>query len=226
MKPQYDSLKKHLKDDFYYVVINNSHFGQDKPEEIEKLAKELNTGYGRVDHKFRKNEPSALMKDTLNFLWKNFKKTKGILAIMDSDIFLTSDVSFNELLNGHDMAFCPIYTDGKVWPWTGFMLFDMTKIKAEDMNFSFACLDGKTYQDVGSAVNGYVQKHNPKIKLLHREEILHEDNKMLQLIGFPQPYSVDFVDDFAFHYKTSSNYAKHCTPEYNRLKTEALMKML
>lgn len=225
IKPQLESIKKHLKDDFYYVVVNNSYFGQDKPEEIEKVCKELNTGYVRVKHAQGKTEPSALVKDTLNFLWKDFKNFKGILAIVDSDLFFTEDVSFNELLEGYDMAFCPIYTDDKVWPWTGFMLFNMNNIHEDDISFSFACLDGKKYQDVGSAINGYIQKHNPKIRFIERREILDEYVESLDKAGFPHPYSVDILP-FMFHYKTSSNYAKHCTSEYNELKTKALQKIL
>lgn len=226
IKLQYESAKKHLKDDFYYVVVNNSYFGQDRPEEIEEVCKQLNTGYIRVKHKAGKTEPSALVKDTLNFLWKDFKHTKGILAIMDSDIFFTKNISFNELLDGYDMAFCPIYTEGKVWPWTGFMLFNMDKIKVDDISFSFACLDGKNYQDVGSAINAYVQKHNPKIRFIERIEYNDfTSSDLLDHYGFPHPYSVDILP-FMFHYKTSSNYAKHCTPEYNQAKTKALMKIL
>lgn len=235
IKPQYESLKKHLKDDFYYVVANNSYFGQDKPKEIEDICRELNTGYVRVGHAPGKTEPSVFVRDTLNFLWKDFKNTKGILAIMDCDLFMIGDISFNELLKGYDMAFCPIYTAGKVWPWTGLMLFDIAKLKVDDISFSFACLDGKMFQDVGSAINAYVQKHNPKIRLIDRKEIMNEDwpakgNETLSTLGFPLPYSVDFVrineQPIMFHYKTSSNYAKHCTPEYNKQKTLALNKLL
>lgn len=223
IKLQYDSAKKYLKDDFYYVVANNSYFGQDKPKEIQEVCRELGTGYVKVSHALGKTEPSALVRDTLNFLWKDFKQVKGILAIIDSDLFFTRDVSFNDLLEAYDMAFCPLYADGKVFPWTGFMVFNMDKIKVDDISFSFACLDGKNYQDVGSGINAYIQKHNPMIKFIERTEILDEPHELLK--DFPHPYSVDILP-FMFHYKTSSNYAKHCTPEYNKQKTEALMKIL
>ncbi len=222
VKPQYESAKKHLKDDFYYVVVNNvTLFG--KEEEIEKIAFEEKTGYVCVCHDARKRDASVVVRDTLNFLWKDFKNTKGILAIMDSDLFFTKDVSFNELLDGYDMAFCPLYNAGKVFPWTGFMLFNMDKIKAEDINFSFYALDKKVYSDVGSGIHAYIEKHNPKINFIDRKEILDEPNELLK--DFPHPYSVDILP-FMFHYKTSSNYAPHCTPEYNRQKTEAMMKIL
>lgn len=223
---QYESAKKHLKDDFYYVVANNAYFGQDKPQEIQEMCRKLDTGYVRVRHAKGKKEPSSLVKDTLNFLWKDFKKVKGILAIIDSDLFFTKDISFNELLDGYDMAFCPIHTNGLVWPWTGFMVFNMDKIKVDDISFSFACLDGKNYQDVGSAINAYIQKHNPKIRFIKRMEIVDDENPILEAFRFPHPYSVDFIEDFMFHYKTSSNYAPHCTKAYNRKKTKALYKIL
>ncbi len=223
IKLQYNSAKKHLKDDFYYVVANNPYFGQDKPEEVEKECRELGTGYVKMQHARGITEPSVLVRDTLNFLWKDFKKFKGILVIMDSDLFFTEDISFNEFLEGYDMAFCPLYTDGKVWPWTGLMIFNMDNIHEDDINFSFACLDEKNYQDVGSAINAYIQKHNPKIRFIDRREILDEPLDVLK--DFPHPHSVDILP-FMFHYKTSSNYAKHCTDEYNEVKTLALNKLL
>lgn len=224
IEPQYDSLKKHLKDEFYYVVVNNSYFQKDRPEEIEDQAKKLNTGYCRIAHGDGKVYVSAIVRDTLNFLWKEFKHTKGILALTDGDVFLINDVSFEELLGDSDMAFCPLETAGKIWPWTGFMLFNMDKLKVDDVNFNFAVLNGKEYADVGSGLGYYIETHKPKIKFLKRHEILNESDERLK--DFPLPYSVDFIEDFGFHYKTSSNYAPHCTQEYNELKTKAMRKLL
>jgi len=230
IEPQLNSLKKHLKDDFRYMVINNSYFKVDKPNEIKKIAQEQGVGHMRVHHTSYITDPSVLVKNTLNFLWKNFKDYKGILVIMDCDTFLVKDISFNDIMEGYDMAFCPLYTEGKVWPWTGFMLFDMSKLKVDEVSFSFESLDKKKYQDVGSALNNYIVKHNPDLNLLTRTEILYEKDDALESYGFPKPYSVDMVSvndyKFLFHYKTSSNYAPHCTPEYNEQKTKALWQLL
>jgi len=173
---------------------------------------------------------------SLNFLWKEeAPKVKGILAIMDCDLFFTNPISFEKLMDGVDMAFCPIFTEGKVFPWTGLMLFDMSKIKYEDITFSFYALDGKFYSDVGSGIYAYIEKHRPKIRYIDRKEILKEDwwvrdGETLHTLGFPHPYSVDIIRvaeyPFLFHYKTSSNYAPHCTPEYNERKTKAINKLL
>jgi len=235
IEPQYESMKKHLKDDFKFIVVNNSYFGCDKPELIDECAKEQGLQSVRIKHNGTKTEASALVRDSLNFLWKEFKNTKGILAIIDCDLFFTNDISFNLILEGNDMAFCPIYTNGKVWPWTGLMLFDMDKLHVDDVSFSFESLDGDKYQDVGSALNNYIQKHDPNIYLIDRKEILNSDwalkgKESLQTLGFPQPYSCDIISvvqyPFMFHYKTSSNYAPHCTPQYNMEKSIALDKLL
>lgn len=234
IRPQYNSFKRHLKDVFTYTVVNNAYFDNDASEEINRISQEEGTGYLRIMHEKKKNDISHLVADTLNFLWKDFKDTKGILAIMDCDIFMTAPISFTDLLDGYDMAFCPLYTAGKVWPWTGLMLFDMDKIK-EGMNFGFASLDTLTYQDVGSAVHKYIAEHHPNIRYLDRKELLDQDwpvrgNHTLYTLNFPQPYSVDIISinqyPFLFHYKTSSNYAPHCTKEYNEKKTKALELLL
>ena len=147
---------------------------------------------------------------------------------MDSDLFLTSDVSFIDLLGNNDMFFCPQYTDGHIWPWPGFMGFNMDSIKLEDVNFDLLKIND-SYADVGSGLNTYIEKHHPWIKLVERQEIVDQDwpvtDQTLYQLGFPKPYSVDFLP-FAFHYKTGSNYAKHCTPEYNETKTKALLKII
>lgn len=234
IRPQYESLKKHLNDDFMYVVVNNAYFKDDKAKEIEQIAMEDNLGYIRVRHSAGKTDISAVVADTLNFLWKKFQDTEGILAIFDCDLFFTQPVSFTEMMRGYDMAFCPMYTAGKLWPWTGLMLFDMDSM-SKDIDFGFESLNRKTYSDVGSAVNNYIEKHQPRIYPLDRRSILDEDwavkdNETLYTLGFPEPYSVDIISTyqypFLFHYKTSSNYAKHCTKKYNTQKTKALTKLL
>lgn len=229
-------MKKHIKHPFNYVVVNNSYYIEtDKPKEIEAVATELGAGYIRVMHKGLKPEPSSLMKDTLNFLWKVFKDTEGILIIMDGDLFFTRDVSLVEVLGENELSFCPLYSWGKEWLWTGFMMFNMNKVKKDDINFAFKSLDGKFLADVGSAMNTYIEENNPKVQYLDRKSILDEDwvlkdKETLFTLGFPKPHSVDIISlfqyPFLFHYKTSSNYAPHCTEEYNQKKTQALEKLL
>lgn len=234
IKPQYESIKKHVKDPCRFIVINNSYFVGSKPHEIETITQEEGIPCVRIRHKDGKGEYSEVMRDSLNFWWHQIKDMKGIVAILDCDLFFIGDVSFIDLMKGYDMAFCPTYTAGKVWPWTGLMIFNMDTIKVDDISFDFESLDRKTYQDVGSALYNYIEKHDPKTKLLNRKEILDTDwpikgKETLYTLGFPQPYSVDVISTdvpFMFHYKTSSNYAPHCTPEYNEAKTEALMKIL
>lgn len=236
IKPQFESMKRHIKHPFDYVVVNNAYYTEtDKPKEIEETATEVGAGYIRVHHKGLKPEPSALMKDTLNFLWKVFKDTKGIVVIMDSDLFFTNDVSLIEVLGDNEMSHCPLYSFGREWLWTGLMMFNMEKVKKEEINFAFKTFDNIYLADVGSAMNTYIEKYNPKIQYLDRKSILDEDwivknGETLFTLGFPKPCSIDIISlfqyPFLFHYKTSSNYASHCNEEYNEQKTAALNKLL
>ena len=231
IKLQKECFRSHLKDEFRWIVANNNGYPFDKSFAIEEECLEEGVECIRIDHFPQSKEVSRLVVDSLNFLWQNkIKDTKGLVVIMDSDLFLTKDVSFAELLKDHDMFFCPNYTDGLIWPWPGLMGFDMDKVAVEDVSFELLKINDK-YADVGSNLNTYIQKHNPKINLISRHEILEQDypvydtGKTLYELGFPNPYSVDFLP-FAFHYKTGSNYAKHCSVEYNLAKTEALLKVI
>ena len=231
IKLQKECFRKHLKDEFKWIVANNEGNAFDKSFAVEEECLEEDIECLKIDHSLKNKEVSRLVVDSLNFLWQNkIKDMKGLVVIMDSDLFLTQDVSFAELLKDHDMFFCPNYTNGLIWPWPGFMGFDMDKIVAKDVSFELLELNG-IWADVGSAFNTYIQKHNPKINLIPRHEIVEQDypvyniGKTLYELGFPKPYSVDFLP-FAFHYKTGSNYAKHCSVEYNLAKTEALLKVM
>ena len=230
IKFQKESFEKYLKDDYKWIIINNHGYLYDKTEEIEQECIEQGIEYLTVEHE-REIEVSQLVANSLNFLWQaQASKRKGIVVIMDSDLFLTSDVSFADVLGQSDMFFCPQYTEGHIWPWPGFVGFNMEKIKADDVSFELLKI-GDKYSDVGSGLNKYIEKYQPKIKLIDRKEITDQDwpvpntNQTLHQLGFPKPYSVDFLP-FAFHYKTGSNYAKHCTSEYNQAKTESLLKIL
>ncbi len=233
---QLESFKKHIKDDYEWIVLNNAHFNNDKTEEIDEACAELGVDSMRLLHKngeYNGRDVSYLVGDSLNLMWNTrFKHTDGIFVILDCDFFLTDDISFNELLEGYDMAFVPSYTLNVAWPWSGIMVFDMKNIKVDDIDFGTTLIIGMS-ADVGSANYHYVVKHKPKCRYIDRLPI-DEDcpigDKTLSSLGFPQPYSVDLIGidgrTFMFHYKTSSNYAAHCTPEYNKQKTIALKRLL
>lgn len=232
IKLQKECLEKHLKDKYRWIVINNACFPFDRTVEIELECEKEGIECMSLNHAFAESkEVSRVVVDSLNFVWKNkAKDEKDLVVIMDSDLFLTKDVSFVDLLGNNDMFFCPNYTDGKIWPWPGFMGFDMNQIKGDEISFELWKIND-AYADVGSSVGAYIEKHQPWIKLIERHEIVDQDwpvpdtNQTLYQWGFPKPYSVDFLP-FAIHYKTGSNYAKHCTVEYNTAKTEALLKIL
>ena len=230
IKLQKECFRSHLKDDYKWVIVNNRGYFYDKTENIEEECFEQGIECLRIEHK-EEIEVSQLVANSLNFLWReHISKLSGLVIVMDSDLFLTSDVSFVDLLGNNDIFFCPQYMDGHIWPWPGLMGFNMDSIKAEDVSFSLLKINDR-YGDVGSGLNIYIEKHKPKIRLIERQEIIDQDwpvpntDKTLYQFGFPKPYSVDFLP-FAFHYKTGSNYAKHCTPEYNEAKTKALLKII
>jgi len=235
---QLNSLKKHLTD-FNYTVFDSSQ-GDLIAKECEQLGVECIPIVG--DRRF--DEPSCKVASLLTEMWKLVPR-QGLVVYLDYDMFLMNQLPD---MTGYDWAFVPQLRPLITYPWTGLMMFNMDTLHPEDMNWRVASELGG---DVGGFNHFYLKKHHPKVlelemwTLVDDEEysfngahtgVFHKNYaKMRQLVkDFPHPYSVDvfktkdqpFDDYFIFHYKSASNYPPFATPEYNKLKTEALIKLL
>jgi len=232
---QLNSLKKWVKD-FTFTVYDNAPNDSIK-DECERL------GIKCVPIKVFGDDPSVTVGVSLNKLWSLLDK-RGKVLYIDHDMFLINKLpKFN-----CDMAFVPQVKKDYTYPWTGLMYFNFDKmINPEQMKWQVDYSLKET--DVGGMNHYYLEFYKPKVTELEMWTLI-EDNKFsfngadcefkpdhdilkatAQSFDFPKPYSFDMfrVTDkpfFIFHYKSASNYPAFYTPDYNRLKTQALCKLL
>lgn len=237
---QYNSLRKWVGD-FDYTVFDNCPYDM-----VEKECERL--GINRIKVNSQSGDPSWAVGMALNQMWQHLKFETRPVMYLDSDMFLINRLPD---FGNCDIAFVPQHRAGGItYPWTGLMYFNMETLPApEKMRWEVA------YEVKGADVGGlnhfWLKEYAPIVKELEMWTLIDEgkfslngeDTKInhdnftrisARIKGFPRPYSVDMFkvkgadwgDCFVFHYKTGSNYAPHCTDEYNQLKTKALLKIL
>ena len=133
IEPQFNSIKKYVKDDFEFIVFNNERNGGDpgsgyEPEriaEIYRVCEKLNikcirveldpelqfiNGYQQFEGDSYVNGGSHACAYSYSWGWKHYvSKDDGISMIIDSDMFFIKDVSIEKLLGDHNLAYIPSY---------------------------------------------------------------------------------------------------------------------
>ena len=133
IEPQYNSIKKHIKDDFEFIVFNNERNGGDpgsgyKPERIDQIyevCEKLNikcirveldpelqflNGYKQFEGDSYVSGGSHACAYSFSWGWKHYiSQDDSISMIIDSDMFFIKDISIQSLLEDYNLAFIPSY---------------------------------------------------------------------------------------------------------------------
>ena len=133
IKPQYESLKKHLKDKFEFIVFNNERQGGDpgsgyspqRVQEIDDVCNKLDiecirveldsqlqyiNGYKQFEGESFTSGGSHACGYAFSWGWKHhICKNKCISMIIDSDMFFIRDISIENMMNDYNLAFVPSY---------------------------------------------------------------------------------------------------------------------
>ena len=136
IKPQYESIKKHVKDDFEFIVFNNERAGSNpfsgySPERVQEIfdvCKGLNIKCIRVDldpelqfiNGYQQFAGDSFMGDgshacgySFSWGWKHhISKNDCISLIIDSDMFFIKDISIKDMMEGYNLAINPSYRYG------------------------------------------------------------------------------------------------------------------
>lgn len=127
---QYQTLKRHVKDDFEFIVFNNERPGGDGGYDAEKIN-QINQICEKIGIKCIRVEldpelqymNGVKMFDGESYLngniacaysytwgWKNYiVKNKCLSVILDSDMFLIKDISFVDMMEGYNFSYVPSY---------------------------------------------------------------------------------------------------------------------
>jgi len=197
---QYNSVMKYVKNATYRVYDNSN------DDLIENECKRLRINRTKIDVEKIEDDISGNVSKLWKEIWKDHHEN---VVIMDGDMFFTSEFKMQE-----DMMYVPHYTNDKEWIWPNFVAFKKIE-NPEELDWGFFPIDG-IHSDIGSGTYPYLQKYKPNVKHIDREVFSEYFFDRLSIDGKP----------FLLHYKCSSNYAPESTDEWNRLKTESMLKLL
>lgn len=230
---QYDTFKKYIKDDFEFVVFNNekpgSHGGYDplRKEEIFKVCEHLGIECIEVqlddDIRVLNNEAqfhngaytngNTACSYPFTWAWKNYVvKDKNISVLIDSDMFLCREVSFNEIMKDYNFAYVPSYRNdcSLKYPWNGLVFVKPQEIpNPEEVSWGCGYING-TAVDVGGEACHYLEKYKKELKTLYLDQWgLLVDNSTpyeLSLNGCAQ-YFGDFSEPNTFNVQAGESQA-------------------
>jgi len=131
---QYETIKRHVKDDYEFIVFNNerpggdpgSGYSSERLDQIFNICNELNIKCIRVELdpelkyingylQYDDNGSFALggsyaCSYAFTWGWKHYiSRDKSVSIMIDSDMFFIKDVSFSNMMKEHNFAFVPHY---------------------------------------------------------------------------------------------------------------------
>lgn len=221
IKLQYDTLKKHIKGKFEYIVWIDSWDDEKRATKIKRICDSLNVEWYRIrqrnfdfEEEF-KHGPAQHMIITLNWLWRNYMENlKGLVCYLDSDMFLIKDIDPKKFMNGYDIAFY-LYDE---YIWSGLQFFNMDTLpNPQDIDWDRMHL-GNRWGTMGAATYPYLKTEKLNIKYLECDIIEKDEGRFEIFKADSKPLII--------HYGAGSNYEDVRTEEYIERKTQALIKML
>lgn len=126
---QYESILKHVKGDYEYIVFNNAST-EKQSHNVQKTCEELNIECIRINVAYGQS-PSHIAGEALNQSFKYL--SDKIVFKIDSDMFFISDINLFEICNNHDLFYIETNHD---YMWSAVFSLNMQKIKNYELNFN------------------------------------------------------------------------------------------
>lgn len=125
---QHNSIKKHVKGDYEYIVFNNAS-NEEQAHKINMICNNLNINCIRISVTYNM-DPSNIAGEALNQAFK-YLYDKNIFKI-DSDMFFIGDIELVDLCNNYDLFYIE---NQKRFMWSAVFGMNMKKIKDINLNF-------------------------------------------------------------------------------------------
>ena len=212
---QYKQLIKHCKDNFEYIIINNS------KDETNDIAIKKFAGENKIeiipinkDHSVANASHFIALNSSFNQKAKHDKNFE-VIVIMDSDVFPYKDFSFKNILEDNLAAglyqqrqdtqieyLCPIFT------------LISNKANISDIDFSW-----KSYTDTGGMTDDWIKKYNINPKWVKHTAAIDIETDYIFPNTHPEfPYKKEyrsqFIEDTFIHYYRGCNWDEQ-RPEYH-----------
>lgn len=264
---QHATFKKFLSDDYEFVVFNDGPT-QKLAGQIEEACRALQIRCIRVPQEIHQrpylprqpwedwNCPSVRTANAIQYSFDTVAfDHDGIVAVIDSDMFLIRPFSIGQYL-GEDHIAAVGQWRGSMgcihYLWNGLLFFNMTTLPHKrSLNFNCGSIEGN-HTDTGGFTYYYL-KENPQARVLYMRQQLdltdgdfitdsyelenrgHLEEEALREASFPpaltrliqdRPDDIQFFLGFAFlHYRRAGNY-HHKSNKYHREKTERLQRFI
>jgi len=115
IKLQYESILKHVKGSYDYIVFNNASC-QEQSTANQNMCDELGIKCIRINVNYN-GGPSNIAGEALN---ESFKYLSGEKVFkIDSDMFFTADINLNDLFVDSDLIYIPNYKTNQEIMWSG-----------------------------------------------------------------------------------------------------------
>jgi hypothetical protein len=218
---QHESIKKYVKCDYEYIVLNNSIDNKQNYNEIHKICKELNIKcvditldddlrflggqYNFNNQKNRYLNANVASAYSTTWTFQKYITDEKYICNIDADIFFIRDINLEKLISDTEFIYIPQYrAKGKVhYAWNPFFLINLEKNKnLKNLQWINGTVLGDAC-DVGGPNHFDLIKYKPKH--IHIEEYcIYETKKDLNngnnLIHYTQNGNVNYV------LTTDSNY--------------------
>ncbi len=251
---QLQSFKKHLKEDFEFIIFNNAQPNRD-PQMYRSIGEACrNLGLRVIDVQkdtdlvnrcqvyeprfplFSRNglysEPGVGNEYSLCWAWENvISKEKDMVALMHSDVFLIGDLRPSDWLKtrGYDLCYIPQCRVGiREYMWEVFVLFNMARLPEPEKICwmgGFMGDKGQFAGDTSCVTSLYLEAH-PELKVYHTPQEAFFNDSSVSFSTRPVYHVISYDDkQTVLHYMSSTNW-DHQSDELHRTKTEWLRSVL
>lgn len=248
---QNKTFKAFLEDDYEFIVFNDARDTNIRTE-IHTICRKLNLqcinipqGIHRLPYLPRANyehfnDPSCRASHAIQYsldIW-GFDHP-GIVAIIDSDMFLIKKFSIKKHLEGYDLFGCQQSRQDRnvniVYLWNGLVFMNMKTLpNRKTLNWNCGPVEGQ-HTDTGGFTHYYL-KNNPSVRTKFyaciRIEQLPKDTEDLKKLGYSNstiqfiqqnPHWMEFHADSNFlHYRAGGGWVGHQSAAYHAEKTRIL----
>lgn len=248
---QAQSFKKFLKDDYEFIVFNDTP-NQQLCDRTENICKSLHVRTIRVPQSIHvgRGGPSVECGDTIQYMLNTVGfDYPGIVVLIDSDMFLIRDLHIEKFLNNNHLAALPQYREGRHGTVTyllpNLMIFNMETLPDKHtLDFNLGIIDDVATDTAGftffylmshpqlkwlqTSINYVLDKENTSLS----QKVIHtfkKSPKFWELLTI-QKFDYEFYNDFAFlHFRAGSNWNKMESGKLakkTQLLTEAMEELL
>jgi hypothetical protein len=248
---QLQSFRKHLKDDFEFIIFNNAQF-KVRPQIYSSINKTCyDLGLKVIDVRrdqeladrcqvFEPRFPIFNVRDeystdgvgneySLCWAWENvISKEKDMVCLMHSDTFLIGDLTPSDYLKEYDLCYIPQARQGiREYMWEVFVLMNMSRLpNPETLCWMGGFMTPEIAGDTSCVTSRYLDAHKDYLKIYHIESHVYHNDPSVGFSTRPV-YEVLYFEDkpTVLHYTSASNWDNQ-SEEFHNKKTEWLKKVL